>query len=391
MADPTAAGPIGAGDRLRVFLVEPWFGGSHQAWAEGLAATSGHEVHVLGLRDAFWRWRLRGGAVTLAEQAAVLAVEHGPPDVILASSMLDLPAFLGHARRIVGDAAVCVYLHETQPARSSLTGEPLDDDAAYRNWTSMAVADHTFVNSAFHRDRLFDALPDLLDGAPDFRHSHLVERVRARTTILPVGVDVAGLVEAERADAEDGPPLVLWNHRWDHDKAPEVFFRALRRLDHDGVAFRLALAGANVRSDPREFAAAEERFGDQLVHVGHLGRAEYLRLLVRSSVVASTAVHEFFGIAMVEAMAAGLVPILPRSLSYPELVPAAFHEQVLYDSYGDLVRRLRTVLVDLDGARAATTGLREAMYRFDWSQLAPQYDSALRAVAAGRVPDEVPL
>lgn len=377
---------------LRVLVVEPWFGGSHRAWAEGLAANSGHDVHVLGLPDAYWRWRLRGGAVTLAAQAADLVAEHGAPDVVLASSMLDLPAFLGHARRILGDAAVCVYLHETQPARSSLTGEPLDDDAAYRNWASMLVADHTFVNSAFHRDQLFGALPDLLDGAPDHRHSHLIGAVRERTTVLPVGVEVADLVSGERSlDDQSGPPLVLWNHRWDHDKAPEVFFRALRRLDHDGVEFRLALAGANTRSDPQEFAAAEERFGHQLVHVGHLDRADYLALLMRSSVVASTAVHEFFGIAMVEAMAAGLVPILPRSLSYPELVPLAFHEHVLYDSYGDLVRRLREVLVDLDAARASVAGLRDAMYRFDWSQLAPRYDAALAAVVDGTTPDEVPL
>ena len=165
---------------------------------------------------------------------------------------------------------------------------------------------------------------------------------------------------------------MLWNHRWDHDKAPEVFFRALRRLDHDGVAFRLALAGANVRSDPREFVEAEERFVDRLVHVGHLDRERYLELLVRSSVVASTAVHEFFGIAMVEAMAAGLVPLLPRALSYPELVAREFQAAVLYDSYGDLVRRLREVLVDLDAARQAIDGLRKSMLRFDWTELGPR-------------------
>jgi glycosyltransferase involved in cell wall biosynthesis len=184
---------------------------------------------------------------------------------------------------------------------------------------------------------------------------------------------------------------VLWNHRWDHDKAPEVFFRALRRLDHDGVEFRLALAGANVRSDPREFVEAEERFVDRLVHVGHLDRERYLMLLVRSSVVASTAVHEFFGIAMVEAMAAGLVPLLPRALSYPELVPEEFHDAVLYDSYGDLVRRLRETLVDLAAARNDIDGLRKSMLRFDWSELSPRYDAALESVVAGTRPDEVPL
>ena len=377
--------------RLRVFLIEPWLGGSHQAWAEGYARSSRHEVHVLGLGDAHWRWRLRGGAVTLAQQVADLATAVGRPDVVLASSMLDLPAFLGHCRRPLADAAVCLYLHETQPARANLTGEPLDGDFAYRNWSSMVVADHTFVNSDFHRRKLFEALPALLQGAPDHRHTHLIAPVEGRTTVLPVGVAVEALVSTDRPDDDGGPPLVLWNHRWDHDKAPEVFFRALRRLDHDGVAFRLALAGANVRSDPREFVEAEERFVDRLVHVGHLDRERYLELLVRSSVVASTAVHEFFGIAMVEAMAAGLVPLLPRALSYPELVAREFQAAVLYDSYGDLVRRLREVLVDLDAARQAIDGLRKSMLRFDWTELGPAYDAALTAVASGGQPDEVPL
>jgi glycosyltransferase involved in cell wall biosynthesis len=376
---------------LRVFLVEPWLGGSHQAWAEGYAACSRHDVHVVGLGDAHWRWRLRGGAVTLAEQVADLSTAVGRPDVVLASSMLDLAAFLGHCRRSLGDAAVCLYLHETQPARTRLTGEPLDDDVAHRNWSSMVVADHTFVNSGFHRRKLFEALPALLQGAPDHRHTHLVAPVEARTTVLPVGVDVEALVAEDRPVDDGGAPLVLWNHRWDHDKAPEVFFRALRRLDHDGVAFRLALAGANVRRDPREFAEAEERFGDRLVHVGHLDRTRYLELLLRSSVVASTAVHEFFGIAMVEAMAAGAVPFLPRALSYPELVPSEFHDAVLYESYGDLVRRLREALVDLDAARQGVDGLRKSMLRFDWTELGPRYDASLAAVLAGSRPEEVPL
>ena len=97
----------------------------------------------------------------------------------------------------------------------------------------------------------------------------------------------------------------------------------------------------------------------------------------------STAVHEFFGVAMVEAMAAGAVPLLPRSLSYPEIVPDRFHDAVLYDAYGDMVRRLRAVLEDLPAARAAVDGLAAAMDRFDWASLAPAYDAALEAVAAG--------
>ncbi len=374
---------------MRILLVEPWLTGSHQAWAEGYAQRSAHDVHVVAHDGAYWRWRLRGGAVTLAEAAAAVVAQHGPPDVVLASSMLDVPAFCGHSREWMGTTPVALYLHETQPARAALTGEALDDDMAYRNWTSMVAADHVFVNSAFHRDALFAALPDLLGHPPDRRHDHLLDGVRRRTTLLPVGVDVV-TVEGHH-ETDGGAPIVLWSHRWDHDKAPELFFRALRRLDHEGLEFRVALAGANARVDPREFIEAEERFGSRLVHAGHLPRDEYVELLSRSSVVVSTAVHEFFGVAMVEAMAAGAVPLLPRALSYPEIVPDRFHDAVLYDAYGDMVRRLRAVLEDVPAARGAVLGLAETMERFDWSTLAPAYDAALEAVAVGKAPDDVPL
>ena len=51
-------------------------------------------------------------------------------------------------------------------------------------------------------------------------------------------------------------------------------------------------------------------------------------MLQSMDVVISTAEHEFFGIAVCEAVWAGAVPVLPRRLSYPELVTA----ESLYDS-----------------------------------------------------------
>jgi glycosyltransferase involved in cell wall biosynthesis len=94
---------------------------------------------------------------------------------------------------------------------------------------------------------------------------------------------------------------------------------------------------------------------------------------------------------MVEAMAAGAVPLLPRALSYPEVVPDRYHDAVLYDAYGDFVRRLREVLSDLDGARRAVDGLRASMRRFDWSVMGPCYDAAVGAVHRGECPSEFPL
>ena len=43
------------------------------------------------------------------------------------------------------------------------------------------------------------------------------------------------------------------------------------------------------------------------------------KILESSDVVVSTAIHEFFGIAIAEAAAAGAIPIVPRRLAYPEI------------------------------------------------------------------------
>ncbi len=234
----------------------------------------------------------------------------------------------------------------------------------------------------FHRRALFDALPAALAAVPDEPHDHLLAEVAARTSVLPVGVELGGLVDAPRPAPDGGAPLIVWPHRWDHDKRPEALLRVLVALaDHD-VAFRVAFAGANTRSDPREFDAAIEALGERVVHVGHLPRDAYEALLLRSDVVVSTAAHEFFGVSTVEAIAAGAVPLLPDRLSYPELVPAAFHDAVLYRH--SLFDRLRAVLVDLPSARARVAGLRPTMARWSWPTVAPLYDAELAALATAR-------
>ena len=175
-------------------------------------------------------------------------------------------------------------------------------------------------------------------------------------------------------------PLVVWPHRWDHDKRPEALLRVLVALAGADVPFRVAFAGANTREDPQEFDAAFAALGDRVVHVGHLPRADYEALLLRGDVVVSTAAHEFFGVATVEAMAAGLVPLLPDRLAYPELVPERFHDAVLYRH--SLFDRLRAVLEDLPAARHRVEGLRESTRRFSWEAVAPLYDAELEALAS---------
>ncbi len=54
--------------------------------------------------------------------------------------------------------------------------------------------------------------------------------------------------------------------------------------------------------------------GDRVVHRGWMEAAEYRELLCRADVVVASARQENFGISVVEAVAAGCVPVVPDAL-----------------------------------------------------------------------------
>lgn len=362
---------------MRVLLVEPHFSGSHQAWAEGYARSSGHEVTVLTHAGANWRWRLRGGAVTLAADVVAWVAEHGVPDVVVVSSPLDVAAFIGLTRHALPGVPIVAYLHENQVTYPR--ADAADVDAAWRTWTSVLAADLVVVNSAHHRDELAHGLGRLVDDVPDHPHGHLLPGVVEGLEVVPVGVDLP-----ERSSGSPGPvPRVLWNHRWDVDKAPDVFVRAIERIRDDGLPVEVVLGGADHWAGGQRRAAAAERLGDVVVAVGPFDDAAYRGHLATSDVVVSVAEHDYFGVAMVEAIAAGCVPVLPRRLAYPELIPERFHDHVFHAD-GGFRRRLATVVADLDAARAAVEGLADAMSAFGWAAVAPRLDACLDRVRAAR-------
>ena len=132
------------------------------------------------------------------------------------------------------------------------------------------------------------------------------------------------------AGAGSGAPLVIWNHRWEFDKQPAAFFAALRKVQRAGVAFQVALLGENAQYVPKEFMAAREWLGERVVQYGYLpSREAYLEWLGRGSVVVSTAIQENFGISVVEAVAAGCHPLLPRPARLPGSDSAVdYHERL---------------------------------------------------------------
>lgn len=357
---------------LDVLFIEPYFGGSHRAFAEGYRRTSRHRIELLTLPACKWKWRMRGGALYLADR-----LPDDPPEVLLVSDFLDLATLTALRPHPVADLPTIAYFHENQLTYPVREGEERDFQFGITNMTTCLAADRVLFNSSYHRESFLDATDDLLGKMPDCIPKGVAERIRGRSEVVPVGVDLEP-IDALRPQAADreGPLRILWNHRWEFDKAPEAFFRVIERLENVGLDYDLAVAGQSFRRAPDVFERARRRFAHRLKVFGTVpSRDEYLRLLLESDVVVSTAIHEFFGIAVVEAVYAGCTPLLPHRLSYPELIPDEAHGICLYDSEDDLFDRLRQWALHPEKAREID--LREAMARFDWKKTGPRLDGVL--------------
>ncbi len=362
---------------LNIWLLNPYHTGSHRAWAEGYAAASRHRVRVLNLAGYFWKWRMQGGALELAEQARSLLADGPRPDLLLATSMTNLPAFFALMRRELAGVPSVLYMHENQLTYPPPPGSKRDLTYGMMQHLAMLTADRVCFNSAYHLNAWFDELPRLLKHFPDYTHLETVDAARAKANVLPVGCDLAAYDAYPHEHLRSVPPLILWNQRWEYDKDPATMLRALYTLADEGVSFRVALAGENFRMAPAEFAEARDRLGGRLVHYGFAEqRADYARLLWSADVVVSTAIHEFFGVSVVEAIYCGAQPVLPNGLSYPELLPPASHAACLYTGFEDLLAHLRAALA------RPTAGplLREHVRRFDWAVQAPLYDALMEEV-----------
>jgi glycosyltransferase involved in cell wall biosynthesis len=264
---------------------------------------------------------MRLAALELAAEAHAAGAWDDPVDVIFATSLMslaDLRAVLPPPQRRVPAA---LYLHENQAAypegHADETSRTRDAHFALTNLTSIAAADLAVWNSDWNRRSFARGIADLLAHAPDGSAPALAAAARRETVIWPP-------VEPPPAVTDDSrvlhnPPRVCWPHRWEHDKGPDEL---LAVADAAGEEVRWTILGEQFRTEPPALAEFRRRHADRIDHVGfEPDRDAYLAHLARCDWVLSTARHEFFGIAVVEAMLAGCLPWLPDRLSYPELLP----------------------------------------------------------------------
>lgn len=368
---------------MHVLGLESYYGGSHKAFLDGWIEQSGHtwELHTLSATN--WRWRMRHAPITLSARTAEQLKTGAKWDAVFCSDMLDLAQFIGLIPEIAHLPRI-LYFHENQLLYPTDDANTRDYHCAFTNFTSCLAADAVWFNSAFHRDGFLDALRLFLRRMPNHRHLNRVDDIAKKSHVQTPGIHPFPRPKEYR---HPGVMRIVWAARWEYDKRPDLLFAALDKLMERHIAFEVSVLGGPVnQATPSLFREARKRFGDRVNAWGYAeSQEEYAQILGEADVVLSTADHEFFGLSVVEAVAAGAYPLVPNRLAYPEVLrnlqhlPHAFHNNTI----DDISQKLCAVATALENETlwgADRWAGCNAVDLYSWEQRTPALDNALNAV-----------
>jgi glycosyltransferase involved in cell wall biosynthesis len=185
----------------------------------------------------------------------------------------------------------------------------------------------------------------------------------------------------DQTNEPQNPLLIVWAARWEYDKGPDRLLAIVERLESQNINFRLCIMGQKFRQVPAAFSLLATQYAHRIDQFGYAqSTAEYFSWLQQADIFLSTAIHEFQGLSLLEALRAKCCPVLPDRLVYPELVESQF----LYKSH-------ETISVE---ANYAVEKIQEIAHRIklqqvqapqmsiNWLTLRPRYQQLIEETAS---------
>ncbi|XP_035030895.1 glycosyltransferase-like domain-containing protein 1 isoform X3 [Hippoglossus stenolepis] len=426
-----------------ILLVEPFYGGSHKQLID-LLNENIIDCCVFTLPAKKWHWRARTAALYFSQTIPTCPTYR----VLFSSSVLNLCELVA-LRPDLARLKKILYFHENQLVYPVRKDQERDFQYGYNQVLSCLVADVVVFNSFFNMDSFLLSISSFMKKIPDHRPTNLEQLIRPKCVVLSFPLqfpDVSRLMPKHKlvrqqqisdephthriyfsnrsedphpstiehdlepvSDQDSGdqikPLHIVWPHRWEHDKNPELFFSTLMRLKEKQLNFKLSVLGETFTDIPAIFSEARRQLDSHVVSWGFQNRKlDYLRVLCEADVVVSTAKHEFFGVAMtmliqlweqtlkrrkssgtktqqipaglkvleLEAVHCGCFPLCPKALVYPEIFPA----QYLYSTPEQLCKRLQELCRRPDLARRHVVKVDTSS--FSWMHLKDRFKMLLQ-------------
>jgi len=302
---------------VKVLLLSAYDADSHKRWRRGLvSAIPDWQWTVLSLPPRYFSWRVRGNSLSWGRGEAAATLRQ-PWDLVVTTSMIDLASLRGFVPEL-SRVPTAVYFHENQFDYPRTEDAVPSVEPQLLNIYTALCGDLLLFNSEYNRNTLLEGAELLLHKLPDQVPKGICREIADKSRLLPVPLEPAAFGNHAEKSAR---VTFVWNHRWEHDKGPDILLAALRRFGRQQIPFTLHVVGQQFRRQPAEFAHIRKLLG-KLGALGAWGYrenlAEYRQLLAESHGVISTARHDFQGLSVLEAVAAGCQPLVPDNLAYPE-------------------------------------------------------------------------
>ncbi|XP_074450574.1 tRNA-queuosine alpha-mannosyltransferase isoform X6 [Larus michahellis] len=397
---------------MSVLLIEAFYGGSHKQLMDLLQEELREDCVLWTLPAKKWHWKARTAALYFMQTVPASTNYR----ILFASSVLNL-AELAALRPDLAKLKKVLYFHENQLVYPVQKCQERDFQYGYNQVLSWFMPEHKLArlekvigvksngdayrseglpgqqksralmktSDARRESGLCEAQPGLCTTQHEGPPSPLTAPARLGTSEASESTNPCqeedkqhltfnlGNISSGR-DYQQRPLHVAWPHRWEHDKDPETFFKVLLKLKEKDLPFHVSVLGEAFTEIPDIFAEAKKALGSSVLHWGYLpSKEDYFQALCMADVVISTAKHEFFGVAMVEAVYCGCYPLCPKALVYPEIFPAEY----LYSTPEQLFKRLQNFCKRPDIVRkhlykGETAG-------FSWAALGGKFRSLLAA------------
>ena len=333
-----------------ILLIEAFYDGSHRCLIDLLHRNLSPRSMLVTLPGTKWPWRARCSALILAD----LIPEKTDNDLkyLFSSSIVNLSELIA-LRVDLRPLKKMVYFHENDLVypKQNENQEQRDFQYGYNQILTALVADICLFNSLYNLQTFLEKLGPFLNRMPspkaNVQDIRMKIEKKSRVLYYPLNEPLFPMTNSNKT----GPLCIVWPHRWEHDKDPDTFFSVIFELYQTySLEFTLIILGQSYGEVPTIFADTRDKLPTNYIrHWGFVqSRKEYEELLMQGDVVVSTALHEFFGVAMLEACRSGCVPLVPDRLAYTELYP---NEQHKYRTRAQLFKKLKEYCQNPDYVR----------------------------------------